>query len=409
MTLRDTEVIELLADKPELLAIADAVSATQRKPVRRRRRPVVFRVAVVAAAVVAVAVAVLAAPSSRPVGGILGKALAAVGDGPILHVVTQLPPQGQYIDLQTGRRSVLRLREEFWTDRQLDHFHLVIVLNGRAIGDLLYPDDATKGVSPLTRNASYLALWTGYRTALSDGAATVVGRGTVDGRRVYWLAFKPSIQAPPQARVRNEVAVDARTYKPILYRSYVNGRRFDVRVFVVETLPYRPEEFKRRGPSMAGTGSSEVSGSSEPINPSGPPPAVRSPWLTAGDVVVGQKLTAVSRETFTSHDSGKTASFAGLELTYGPFAADVRATTIEELRRPTDPGEWAYIPAGSIEVQHHTESSSSESLAHPRARTITRTVWTGLLRTHGLYITIRTPKGERALLEIARSLHEGRK
>jgi len=33
MTLRDVEVIELLADKPELLAIADAVSATQSRPV----------------------------------------------------------------------------------------------------------------------------------------------------------------------------------------------------------------------------------------------------------------------------------------------------------------------------------------------------------------------------------------
>jgi hypothetical protein len=38
MTLRDVEVIELLADKPELLAIADAVSATQQQEARSRRR-----------------------------------------------------------------------------------------------------------------------------------------------------------------------------------------------------------------------------------------------------------------------------------------------------------------------------------------------------------------------------------
>jgi hypothetical protein len=37
MTLRDAEVIELLADKPELLAIADAVSATQQTEARPRR------------------------------------------------------------------------------------------------------------------------------------------------------------------------------------------------------------------------------------------------------------------------------------------------------------------------------------------------------------------------------------
>jgi hypothetical protein len=37
MTLRDVEVIELLADKPELLAIADAVSATQETEAKPRR------------------------------------------------------------------------------------------------------------------------------------------------------------------------------------------------------------------------------------------------------------------------------------------------------------------------------------------------------------------------------------
>jgi hypothetical protein len=38
MTLRDVEVVELLADKPELLAIADAVVATQQGGARPRRR-----------------------------------------------------------------------------------------------------------------------------------------------------------------------------------------------------------------------------------------------------------------------------------------------------------------------------------------------------------------------------------
>src|SRR5258707_12750872 len=37
MTFHDVEVIELLADKPELLAIADAVSATQQKSAKPSR------------------------------------------------------------------------------------------------------------------------------------------------------------------------------------------------------------------------------------------------------------------------------------------------------------------------------------------------------------------------------------
>jgi hypothetical protein len=54
MTLRDVEVIELLADEPELLAIADAVSATQPRHPASKRRRVVVRGAIVVAAGVAV-------------------------------------------------------------------------------------------------------------------------------------------------------------------------------------------------------------------------------------------------------------------------------------------------------------------------------------------------------------------
>src|SRR5947208_2696825 len=123
MTLRDTEVLELLADEPKLLAIADAVSATQAevaKPATRRPRRTAIRVAVVAAAVVAGIVAILAAPQSQT--GILGRALAAIGDGPIMHVVTEFRPGFVVVDLKTGQRHVRVFREEAWADRQLHRF-----------------------------------------------------------------------------------------------------------------------------------------------------------------------------------------------------------------------------------------------------------------------------------------------
>ena len=66
MSLRDREVLDLLRDEPELLAIADAVSDTQNRP--RQLRP--FRaVGAVALAVVAIFVLVLAAPWERGGGG----------------------------------------------------------------------------------------------------------------------------------------------------------------------------------------------------------------------------------------------------------------------------------------------------------------------------------------------------
>ena len=77
--MRDREVLEVLRDEPELLAIADAVSETERpsallSPVRW--------LAAVALAAVALFALVLAAPWDRGGGGgVLDRALAAIPAG----------------------------------------------------------------------------------------------------------------------------------------------------------------------------------------------------------------------------------------------------------------------------------------------------------------------------------------
>ena len=89
MTLRDPEVLELLADDPRLLALADAVAATQqapRRPLLHRAGPRVAAVAVVAAAAVVVALVV---PKGEH--GIVDRAIAAIGDGRVMHVITEMP------------------------------------------------------------------------------------------------------------------------------------------------------------------------------------------------------------------------------------------------------------------------------------------------------------------------------
>lgn len=401
MTLHDTEVIELLADEPELLAIADAVSATQEKPKpsRSRRRRFAVRGGIVAGLAAAAIVAILAAPQGGP-SGVLGRALAAIGDGRIMHVVTESPSGLVYVDLKTGHRTVQTFREELWVDRQFDHFHVILSLNGRVFGDVLYPQDAKNGVmtpNP-SSNPAFVALWTGYRAALRNGTVTLAGRGTVRGRAVYWLRFKPTsqVQGP------TEVAVDARTYKPVLWRIYANGRHLDIRILVAKAIAYAPSEFQRRGPSLAGGNVVEGSSSSVPVNPSAPgSTVVRAPWLTAGKTAAGLKLRSASQLTETSNFRGKRTTIHGLELTYGSVLnGGPLSTTVDELRRPDAPNAWSHIPAGSIQVQIGTESSTKGG---------THTTWTGTLKKEGLYITISTAKSERALLEIARALHPGRR
>jgi hypothetical protein len=398
MTLRDVEVIELLADEPELLALADAVSATQPKIAPPRRRRFVFRGAILVAAAVAAIIAVLAAPQGHS-GGVLGRALAAVGGGPIMHVVTEMPSGTVYLDLKTGRRTAAPvLREELWADRQGDRLHLVVSENGRLLGDLLLPQDLTHGTSGSPPDPAFLALWTGYRAALEDGSAELVGRGTIYGRPVYWLRFKPAPSSQPHP-LTTTVAVDAHTYKPILYRTSVNGAHFDQRVLVAKAIPYRPADFKRRGPSLLSAEGVSSGGSSG--SPSGFR-SVRAPWLTAGPTVAGMKLRNVSQTSeYTTIAPGKRRSAHGIELLYRPVShggATSLSTTIDELLRPDNPQPWKGLRAGAIKIQQGSESSNEGG---------THKTWTGYLVKDGVYLTVSTPKGQQALLEIARSLHRG--
>ena len=112
----DLEVIELLAERPDLLAIADAVAATQRtQPVRRSGRLPVRLVAVAAVLGVAVAVALVSPWSGR--GGLVDRALAAIGSGEVIHVVeTAEVPGASVVDLRTGAESPVEHTTEIWFD-----------------------------------------------------------------------------------------------------------------------------------------------------------------------------------------------------------------------------------------------------------------------------------------------------
>src|ERR671937_212458 len=216
MKVRDHELLELLRDKPELLAIADAFAETQPRPKRnvfRRKWPRFVSVAAVGAAAVVVIVIVLSGGGRH---GIVDRAFAAIGHGRVLHVVTQTPSGVVFVDLSTGRRTVETARTELWYDLDTKHAHLLLRLRGR-VADLLFPEDANKpGISVGRIDPALAGLIVGYRKALTNGSAKLERRGVVDGGAVYWLRF-PSFQ---RRLPGTEVAIDTRTYKPVLFRQY---------------------------------------------------------------------------------------------------------------------------------------------------------------------------------------------
>lgn len=449
MTLRDVEVIELLADEPELLAIADAVSATQPKPKSPRRRRFVIRGAILLAAALAAVAAVLAAPGTHsggvPVLGnevgsakaalLISRMEAAIGSGEVMHVIRSGPAGTSYVDLKTGKRTPAVLTEELWTNRHGFRLHLVERVNGRVVGDLR-PGDRAVGSYAGPQTPAFLALWTGYHAALENkyAPAELGGRGTVDGHSVYWIRFplwyntggptrngRPNPRSFPKPLAQTKVAVDTHTFKPVLERTYENGRRFDTRILLAKAVAYRPPElYKSLGPKLFNAMSP---GHPFPGHPFagltrqektklglGPNPhrlrklhVVPAPWLTPGQTVAGLGLRNISRLLAQPPDQVGGLPMAwrliyrAVRLVYKPASQGssvASTTTIDETFRPADPRPWKGLPAGSIEVQPGESVTKSGS----------HRLWTGYMVKHGVYVTIATPAGEKALLKIARAL-----
>jgi hypothetical protein len=379
MTVRDRELLELLRDEPELLALADAVAETQATP-RRRRLPIrAPGFAALGVAVTAVVLAVLLVPDRVARPSVIGRALAAIGNGRVLHLRTEAPLGITYIDLATGHRTVVMVRNEVWYDRETQRFHYLMEAYGK-VGDIVWPDDAEPGTTfEGAVDPAFAALWSGYRQALENGTAKLEREAVVDGRPVYWLRFPSG----------TEVAIDRTTYKPVLFREhYPNGQQVDGRVLIAETTDYREADFKRRGPDLFGDIGTVGGGFSldEPL----PKPVVKPPWLTAGDTILGLPLAAASASTQTNH---RGLNLHGLILIYGDVHRLPEELTIEQFRRPLDPDFWNRIPRGAVAVQR---GSAGAHKPQPQ--------WTGSLVKDGIYVEISTTRGEQALLEVARAL-----
>jgi hypothetical protein len=371
MTIHDPEVLEALRDDPELLALADALRETQARRTRGTVAGFAPRLAALAVAVAAIVLVALLVPDRAARHGVIGRALAAIGNGPVLHLRTETPSGLVYIDLSTGRRTVVMAQNEVWYDRDTKRFHFLMRIRGK-VADVVWPDDAKHGDTlEGSIDPAFAALWTGYREALESGDAKLERSGTLEGRAVYWLRFASE----------TEVAIDQASYKPVLFRERVaNGARVDERVLLAETLDYRAGDFKRRGPDVFGA--TEVGGGySLDLPPKRP--FVKAPWLTAGASVIGLPLKAVSDATRSS--KGRTSH--GVVLIYGNVNRS--PLTVEEYRQPDQAGTWEGIPAGAIAVQGG-RGKGSES--------------TGSLVKAGVYVTVNTTRGEHALLQVARAL-----
>jgi hypothetical protein len=445
MTVRDNEVLDLLRDEPELLAMADAVAVTQRAPRRLPRR--LLAVPAVAVALLALA---LVAPWEGSSPSFVDRALAAVGDEPVLHAVVRTEQEVDWhrVDLATGEASAPRLvvEREIWYDPERSLEHILTRTDGKLTDDELRTPEGVTNQEGTVYTCAWIArhpveatrlriscklsgengtvpknipepppiiepalggFLTGYRDALESGTARRVGEGVVDGRPVYWLALTLTPPRPPGAdrdleTIRERVAVDRETYRPLLVRPE-HGPPYEV--VKIETVAADEGDFSEperlQGRDLIAGGS--VLGEDE-ISLDAARSLFTVPALWAGQRVAGLEFARATRIALSTRYARETGlppkeSFA-LALTYGHGDANYfgiydrrsggDALTITEateepfaLGWPSRGPLWSLPPAGFVRIGPFD--------------------W-GFLRRDGLYVKITSSLGEDAVLAAARAL-----
>lgn len=376
--LRDRELVKMLQDEPELLAIADALVATRDGLPASGGRPRLFawipgrptsRAASLIAAAVVVGAAItlaLVAPWNRSLS-VTERALGAVGDQPVLHVVISQPADsaGPLVRAQDGQVIKRTQQTEIWFDHGRDLKKTVTTLDGAVLDETLeskqggfsdggpiytcawiasHPVEATRaGVScnangdngttprsipeqPPTIDEALSGFVDRYQSALASGAVREVGRGAIDHHEVIWLELsEPSSDNPAtQQQGRERVAVDASTYKPLLVETA--GGQTSFRVLTAETVGFSPSLFVKPELVTPTGGVGGTVSSSIEVQPQAARAALGGTAMWLGRTWRGFRLAQVRRDDlrigFGPLSTSGPSAVTGVEFVYSRVGPD---------------------------------------------------------------------------------------
>ncbi len=213
----DDEVVELLHDEPELLAIADALRSTRTRA-RAYRLPAL--VAIVALAI-GVGVGVLLLTSSGPT--LVARALAAVGNRPFLRAdLERSLPYDELVDLTTGRSRASTVRVTAIADDRSGRLRVIVFHNGAVVQDSV----ASTGIPGADVGVDTLVVkfMRGYRASLRANSVHVERQGHMSTLAIEHGNFQvelaanarpTGIRAATSWRVRAaDSTADAKLLKP---------------------------------------------------------------------------------------------------------------------------------------------------------------------------------------------------
>jgi hypothetical protein len=375
-------------------------AAPRRRPRRRRGALLAVAAAVVG---VACAAALLAWPATHRGPSFADRALAAAGNGPVLHAVLEGPYSHPLVDLRTGKRQALRPRQELWFDHSrgfhtIERFQGAVQISGVARANRISPAD----------DALYREFATGYREALASGRATEVGDETIDGVDVTWIRVSTTTYTNPSTgkaeRVEQQVAISRETFEPVYLRTARDGkpeeRALYTRVVRFETLPAGRGVFT--GPPLGDSGVSfgGVGPSGDTLDAAQAKARLggRTP-LWPGATVAGLPLvhhgTFKGLANWSQEERRWRTQATGVVLAYGTPAGD---------------GTWIITRKRHLELYEFTRMSDGmmsklwlRGYVPPAGKLLVVGRGTGLLRTRGLIVLV-VAENQRVLVETARAL-----
>lgn len=220
------------ADWNDVLVRAGA--RTPLRHVRRRRQRIMRPVALAATFAVAAAVAtILVTRGGTP--SLTQQALAAIGAGPMTHIIVEQGLNDRLIDLRNGKQTPAPIRIELWSEPRHG-----VVFERTSLGrtQTIFLPVSQQPTSALTS-----FFFTDYRAKLRSGDVRELGKGRIDGQAVYWLETPAET---PGATLR--IAVSQSTFKPVHTELWQDGHRVGgsgVRVLTIESLPLDAALFRR--------------------------------------------------------------------------------------------------------------------------------------------------------------------
>jgi hypothetical protein len=374
---------------------------------RRSRRWIAAAVPV--AAVAGVAALALAWPfgGSGPQGTILERAAAAIGDGPVLHVVMREGWGGTLVDLDTGERRDLHAEKEIWHDAERGT-HTIFRFDGTFVGDHVDPPDPRTSLDDYV-GKTFAAIATGLRDGIRKGTVRVLEDGAVEGEPVHWVRVDakmlPDVEDGKLHEWAHDVAVSQERAEVVATRETRDGTVSPGGIAVVleaEALPagagdFTAEADTRREPTLVEMGRGRTG-----LTLAEATARLGRPALWAGPRVARLELATVWEDVLRQRTgrAGPWRDHGGVSLFYGVLDDagnpvyghhDFDGFVPEPYVRIT---ETSRPPRFRVSAQAYVPPEGSVHLSgHGR----------GVLHRDGVHVMIEAPSDE-VVLSVARAL-----